>query len=330
MADVAPKMRTRSTTRRYTGSSDNLYTVGVVTGPLVPLLPRIFAGLLGVATAAACAQATEEPPNPNAAASGTGGVSAGGAASSAGGHGGGGAPPTQGGASPIECGNGVAEPGEACDGDDHGGKTCLDYGFAGGALGCNEACHAIGKDCTVFESCADDKDNDRDALVDCDDAECVEAAACTDPCSISILTDGHENVQFLDVVGNSTALVSTCSEPGDRVSVVKVVPAAVGDLRLRSNRSNIAVRTDCADPAMEIACEVPTMGPSTPNTGIRLYHVIPGEVYWVLVHSAEGEDPSLYIDMLDSEMICDDGIDDDYDGLIDCDDGDCPPCESDP
>lgn len=42
------------------------------------------------------------------------------------------------------CGNGLGEPGEACDGMDLKGATCQDYGFDDGVLGCDV-------DCTLFD-----------------------------------------------------------------------------------------------------------------------------------------------------------------------------------
>ena len=39
-----------------------------------------------------------------------------------------------------ECGNGVKEPGEGCDGDDVGDLTCEDLGLAG-ELGCGQSCN---------------------------------------------------------------------------------------------------------------------------------------------------------------------------------------------
>jgi hypothetical protein len=38
------------------------------------------------------------------------------------------------------CGNGVADAGEDCDGADLGGQTCEDLGFASGSLSCSGAC----------------------------------------------------------------------------------------------------------------------------------------------------------------------------------------------
>jgi hypothetical protein len=38
------------------------------------------------------------------------------------------------------CGDGVAGPGEACDGADLGGATCVDLGFDAGELACADDC----------------------------------------------------------------------------------------------------------------------------------------------------------------------------------------------
>lgn len=49
-----------------------------------------------------------------------------------------------------ECGNNVQEPGELCDGVDVGDRTCLDFGYDRGALGCTDDC--LGYD---FGGCED-------------------------------------------------------------------------------------------------------------------------------------------------------------------------------
>ena len=39
-----------------------------------------------------------------------------------------------------ECGNGIIEAGEDCEGADFGGATCTDFGYVGGDLGCTGSC----------------------------------------------------------------------------------------------------------------------------------------------------------------------------------------------
>src|SRR5262245_22769460 len=48
---------------------------------------------------------------------------------------------------PGDCGNGVVDPGEACDGDDLGGHDCLSEDFSGGELACT-ACELDTSACT--------------------------------------------------------------------------------------------------------------------------------------------------------------------------------------
>lgn len=47
------------------------------------------------------------------------------------------------------CGNGVREPGEACDGSDLGGQTCTGLGFGGGTLACSGTCTFNTSGCTA-------------------------------------------------------------------------------------------------------------------------------------------------------------------------------------
>lgn len=69
----------------------------------------------------------------------------------AGGGGAGGAP--QGGARPAtECGNGVVEPGEECEGTDLGGRTCAGLGHPPGELACTAACALDASGCAGGEA----------------------------------------------------------------------------------------------------------------------------------------------------------------------------------
>ncbi len=64
---------------------------------------------------------------------------------------------------PDPCGNGVLDEGEECDGEDLGGKTCADYSFTGGTLGCSMYCEADVSACEGF-ICEDDEYEENDTL----------------------------------------------------------------------------------------------------------------------------------------------------------------------
>jgi hypothetical protein len=46
------------------------------------------------------------------------------------------------------CGNGIIEPGEACDGTNFGGMSCGSLGFSGGTLSCSSSCQFVTSSCT--------------------------------------------------------------------------------------------------------------------------------------------------------------------------------------
>jgi hypothetical protein len=77
------------------------------------------------------------------------------------------------------CGNGVVDAGEQCDGNNIGNQDCTDFGFDGGVLTCNAGCQLTTAQC-ANENCNDNIDNDLDGQVDCNDANCANAANCQD------------------------------------------------------------------------------------------------------------------------------------------------------
>jgi hypothetical protein len=50
---------------------------------------------------------------------------------------------------PADCGNGVVDGTEDCDGEDLGGNTCVDYGFSEGVLACAPDCVAVTQACST-------------------------------------------------------------------------------------------------------------------------------------------------------------------------------------
>lgn len=54
---------------------------------------------------------------------------------------------------PVTCGDGIANGGESCDGEDLGGQTCADFGFEEGTLVCDSECNILTDGCRI---CGDD------------------------------------------------------------------------------------------------------------------------------------------------------------------------------
>lgn len=83
-------------------------------------------------------------------------------------------------AAACACGNGAIDTGEDCEGSDLGGATCLTEGYTAGTLSCNSACEFDTSECTNIppEVCNNGLDDDGDTAVDCADTDCAAAPAC--------------------------------------------------------------------------------------------------------------------------------------------------------
>ncbi|MFW6449650.1 MAG: class III signal peptide-containing protein [Nanoarchaeota archaeon] len=77
------------------------------------------------------------------------------------------------------CGNGIINSGEECDGTNFGGKDCEYFGYESGELECSN-CMIDTSDCSPYpgEDCSDNIDNDLDGYVDCEDPDCDLAMEC--------------------------------------------------------------------------------------------------------------------------------------------------------
>lgn len=59
----------------------------------------------------------------------------------------------------AECGNGIVESSEECDGADLAGRTCASEGFSGGLLQCSEDCALDTTECVAGPTCEEDLDS---------------------------------------------------------------------------------------------------------------------------------------------------------------------------
>ena len=78
-----------------------------------------------------------------------------------------------------QCGNGVAEGGEVCDGEDLRGENCIALGFLGGALACSPDCSQYDtSECVDCLSCLDCLNQ---ACIDGECGSCLSDSDCCAP-----------------------------------------------------------------------------------------------------------------------------------------------------
>lgn len=104
---------------------------------------------------------------------------------------------------PPTCGNGVKDPGEACDGSDLGGESCVTQGYVGGTLGCTEGCALDIMQCEIGGDCGNGV---VEAGEDCDGTE-LEGRTCS-----SEAAHAHGS---LSCTGQCTVDTSDCHTCGD-------------------------------------------------------------------------------------------------------------------
>ncbi len=218
------------------------------------------------------------------------------------------------------------------------------------------------------EVCNDGQDNDGDQAVDCDDADCVNDPACAIPteiCNDGQDNDGDQAVDCLDADCDVFCLTLLCDEataiegegtffgdtseqegsfnasqecrgagngPEDIFALqVEVETPVCVDTFGSDSDTVLHVRSDCADVGSEEACNDDARGLQSEIEFIAT----PGQTWFIFVDSFEvGGAYSLAVDFRTcTERVCDDGIDNDEDEGVDCNDADCandPACLPDP
>ena len=162
------------------------------------------------------------------------------------------------------CGNGVIEPGEGCEGNDLGGKSCRTYGYDEGLPHC-VSCAIDIRGCTGSEQCGNGRDDDADGDIDCMDDQCT--SACANPCS-EIETLPDPSITQSTTAGHASVLTPSClvqgtTSTGEVVYRVNVETSGVLEVKLTSNADlNLSVRGDCATAESERACSEVAAGVS--------------------------------------------------------------------
>jgi hypothetical protein len=204
---------------------------------------------------------------------------------------------------------------------------------------CDDDC-SLDAVCLAETNCTDGVDNDCDGFADCNDSDCQALPACQgDSCEVALpvsaesLTVADDGAVF-NLTGN-TSLKSniyggSCSTPSagakDEVWLLKLADTlkvtVTMDFAATFNYPALYIFTGC-EPEAEIACGKSTGAP------VVLSEILPPGSYYIVADGNWSSDAGEYtLDILvevppTAETVCDDGIDDDGDGLTDCCDEDC-------
>lgn len=260
---------------------------------------------------AACGEDDPLPPPSQPTTGGGGGE--GGSAPGGGGAGG------EGGATPPGCGDGILDEGEACDGDELGGVTCIGLGYEWGTPTCQEDCTLSEATCYATEVCYDGLDNDGDGDGDCDDDECT--ASCSNACaSPPALVDPVIVSGTLD--GHGSLLASSCTsglapDGGEIAFAVTAAVTGVLEVDLASDENLVvSVRSACTDLESELACANGQGPAATEHLSIP---VATGETVIVVVEGySDGDAGAFTLSVESHAVVCGDGKKDPVEG---CDDG---------
>ena len=195
------------------------------------------------------------------------------------------------------------------DGDGFGDASTLFYacdtseGVVDIADDCDDSNAAIYPDA---EEVCDTIDNDCDTIVDEQESGQGQCDECTDEVLASVTGVMTQSPLSGDDVQAS------CSQVGTADRIFRWVAPSTGSFTLWSGVESIAVWTGCGTD--ELACAIAGIAPANVTVD-----VVEGDVLQLVLEGVEGAPAGLEIWSVE-ELVCDDGNDEDQDGLIDCDD----------
>ena len=171
-------------------------------------------------------------------------------------------------------------------------------------IDCNDADASMYPD--ALEIC-DDVDNDCDGLIDEQEMGQAQCDSCTD-----MVLSSNTGVVATGQVSMGDEQQLSCFYQGGLDRVFRWNAPAAGMYIFQSTMSNIAILEDCSE---ELACS---------NTGTITTFMQQGQTIQLVVDSDDTAMPFSVEIWAVEELVCHDGLDDDNDGLVDCDDeADC-------
>jgi hypothetical protein len=208
-----------------------------------------------------------------------------------------------------------------------------------GLIDCKDPDCAKDPSCVVKpgnEICDNGKDDNGDGLTDCSDPQCKTFPACLQSACVpdvdfgAIASSGTSVTKTISTVG-ATASYSTCAPPGGVARVAGFSLAAAADVKIDFTQAAGSAHVLALFRAgVGQTCDqnpVDCLRVGDKATATQTYTALPPGNYWLAVQSFAGTTGSTTVTLSTGKAgvteICDNGIDDDGDGAIDCADLDC-------
>jgi hypothetical protein len=208
------------------------------------------------------------------------------------------------GCSNAVCGNGIAEAGEECDASDLAGEDCVSLGYTGGTLACDQGCTFVVDGCVggcsptggslaCDDSFTDDTSTSPDAVDAIDDW--------TGPDCLQWQMDGPEIIY---------SFVSAGTDQGVAVSLTSL-SADLDLIVLEGQGSGCGANLPCVDWS-----DTPQLGDESVE-----FAAMADVTYYIVVDGYAQNEGSFDLAFQCVELEdCTDGVDNDGDGLVDCED----------
>ena len=131
---------------------------------------------------------------------------------------------------PEECGDGVLQDGEECDGTDFGDATCGSRGFESGALACSAECEIVETGCESSSECGD---GELSGDEECDDGNTDDLDGCDANCMSEYCGDGIVQPELDEECDTGGVAVWECEDlPGRPIGVQRCTGECILDTLL--------------------------------------------------------------------------------------------------